>query len=182
MRIIAVLALAVILLPAVIAVAEKTHDVTMQSTLVAQGYSFARVQGFNSEPTSVNILHWHTDAELGLSHAFCEMQPATLPPGLFDVEIAVQCQTRSGFTTLFPKGTKVKTGTFVEGTPNFRVETLTIETGARVPTPFPIATVGHAIREEASSGSGSLLFIAGMGAIAILAAAVILFSLKHNEE
>src|SRR5574341_1917431 len=130
MRMLAVLALAIILLPTAIALSEQTHDVTMQSTLVAQGYSFARVQGFNSEPTSVNILHWHTDAELGLSHAFCEMQPVTLPPGPFDVEIAVQCQTRSGFTTLFPKGTKVKAGTFVEGTPNFRVETLTITTGA----------------------------------------------------
>lgn len=182
MRTLAVLALAIFLLPAVIAVSETTHDVTMQSTLVTQGYSFARVQGFNEEAVSVNMLHWHTTAELGLSHAFCEMQPVTLPSGPFDVEIALQCQTRSGFTTLFPKGTKVKTGTFVEGTPRFRVEYLTIETGPRVPTPFPIAPLGHVIRQEQASTSGTLLFLAGMGAIVILTAAIILFSLKHQDE
>jgi hypothetical protein len=108
-----------------------------------------------------------------------------LPPGPFDIELVVQCQTRSGFTTLFPTGTQVKIETFTpDGTPqdSFSIEKAWIETKPQVPTPFQITPVGHAIIDESASKAGTFIFFAGMGAIVVLAAVVILASRRQEQD
>jgi hypothetical protein len=184
----AIVALFILLVPAAFAIVAQTHDVVMQSNLITQGYSFARVQGFNQNNAAVSIDHWHARIELAQSFAFCELQPAVLPPGPFDVEIALQCQTRSGFTTLFPSGTRIKIETFVpEGlTQPFRVEKLTIITGPRLPTPFPVTPepgrlVPYVILEEQAGSAGTFMFFAGMGAIVILTLAIMLASRRQED-
>ncbi len=184
MRKLAVLALALILIPSVVAIIAQTHEVKMQTQFVTQGYSFARVQGLNYNDVAVNVLHWHMTAELGPNHAFCELQPAPVPPGPFDVEIAVQCQTRSQFTTMFTKATKVKIETFVpDGVPenSLKLENFFIETGPRVPTPFPLTPLGHAVIEEQANTTGTFMFIAGLSGIVALTIAVIVLSLRREE-
>lgn len=185
MRKLAVLALALLLVPSAFAVVAQTFQVPMQTSLVTQGYAFARVQGFNHNDVPVNVMHWHLTALLGLSHAFCELQPVPLPPGSFTVDIAVQCQTRSSFTTLFPTGTKVAIEVFSpDGTKpaSFVLDKLWVETRAKVPTPFPITPIaGEAVLEEQSSTAGTFLFVAGMAAIVVLTLVVLLFSLRRDE-
>jgi hypothetical protein len=184
MKKLALFALVLLLIPSAFAVIAQTHDVQFTSSLIGQGYFYAHVQGVNYNSEPVQVVHWHLDAELGLSHAFCELQPVTIPPGPFDVEIAVSCQTRSQFTTLFPKGTRMKIDSFVPddtGTAGWRAERFSIDAGARVPTPFPITPVGHVILEEQASTAGTFMFFAGMGAIVVLTIAVILFSFKREE-
>jgi len=185
MKKLAVLALALLLIPSAFAIVSQTHEALLQTTFITQGYEFARIQGFNQNDMPVSVLRWHMYAELGASHAFCELQPAALPAGPFDVDIVVHCQTRSGFTTLFPTGTRVNIETFApDGTPenSFKIEKAWIETRPQVPTPFPITPVGQAIMDEQASSAGTFMFFAGIGAIVILTAAVILLSRQQQEE
>jgi hypothetical protein len=185
MKKLAVFALVLLLIPSAFAIIAQTHYVQFTSSLIGQGYFYAHVQGVNLNSEPVQVVHWHLSADLGLSHAFCELQPATIPPGPFDVEIAASCQTRSQFTTLFPKGTKMKIDSFVPDDtpqqPGWRAERFSIDMGARVPTPFPIAPIGHVIIEEQANPTGTFMFFAGMGAIVVLTIAVILFSLRREE-
>ena len=183
MKKLAVLALFVLLIPSVLAIIAQTHKVTMQTTFITQGYEFARLQGFNRNDIPVNVPHWHMTAELGALHAFCEFQPAILPPGPYDVELTVQCQTLSGFTTMFPNGNLVDIETFVaDNIPenSFTVEKVWIETRPQLPTAFPISPIGHAVIEQETSKAGTFMFIAGMAAIAVVALAVVLFSRRKE--
>ena len=183
MKKLAVLALFLLLIPSAFAVVANTFQVPMQSNLITQGYEFARVQGFNHNDVPMNILHWHLRAELGPSYAICEMQPAPLLPGPFDVDITVQCQTRSQFTTLFPTGSNAVIEAFTpDGVPvNFNIAKIWIETRPQVPTAIPISTIGHAVLDEQATKAGSFMFFAGMGAIVLVAIAVILFSRREEE-
>lgn len=185
MRKLAVLALALLLVPSAFAIVSQRHEASLLSNFITQGYSFARVQGFNNNNAPVNIVHWHTDIQLGLNRAFCELQPAVLPPGPYDIEIALQCQTGSGFTVLFPSGTKVEIDSFIpDDSPSaaFTVEKLQVITGPRLPTPFPVTAVGHVVLDESASAAGTFMFFAGVAAIVILAVTVILFSLRRDED
>ncbi len=177
------------LIPSAIALdidmAKHTHLVPMQTQFITQGYEYARVQGMNKLDKPIIVEHWHLNAELGPMYARCEMEPATLQPGPFDVEIVVQCQTRSGFTNMYPKGTIVTLEGFtkenpLEGTHN--IDKIWIEAKPTVPTPFPITRVtGGAVLEEAGSTAGSFMFIAGICAIAIIAIAVVLLAMRKEE-
>lgn len=178
------------LIPSVIAfdidLAKHTHLVPMQTQFITQGYEYARVQGMNKLDKPIIVQHWHFNADLGPMYARCEMEPATLQPGAFDIEVVVQCQTRSGMTNMYPKGTVVTLEGFMkenplEGTHN--IDKIWIETKPTVPTPFPITRVtGGAVIEEAGSTAGTFMFIAGICAIAIIAIAVVLMAMMQREE
>jgi hypothetical protein len=183
MKKLAVFALLLMIVPSVLAVVAQTHEVTMQTNFVTQGYEYARVQGMNYNNEELPVLHWHAPVQIGGVFSFCEIQPVNLPPGAFDIELTAYCNTHSGFTVMFPTGTKVKVETFVPDglNANFKVEKLWLESRPKLPTPFPLSTVGHAVIEERAGTGGSLLFIAGIGAIVVLAAGILLASLRREE-
>ncbi len=184
MKKLAVLALIILLVPTVSAIITHSHTALMQTNIVKQGYEFARVQGVNYRDTPVNIMHWHLSGETALVRALCELQPTIVPPGPFTTDITVQCQTKSGMTTFFPIGTKVKIDSYTpDDTPAgaFTLEKIWIEARVETATPFPISTIGHAISAEEATAAGSLLFFAGIGAIAVLTFLIIFFCLKHGE-
>lgn len=182
MRKLALLVLALIIIPSVMAIQTDVHNAVMQTQFLNQGYSFARVNGMNFNEGPVDVLHWYMNAELGSNRVTCELQPAQLTPGPFDLEIVIQCQTWSGFTTMFTKNTQVKIETFVEDfkySQPFSIERISVEAGPRVPTPFPI---GQVIIEEEPSNAGTFVFVAGIAGMVILALAVLLLSLRRQEE
>ena len=187
----------VLLVPAVFAVTTYTFNTVMQSTLITQGYQFARIQGVNTASQPIGIISWSMSVDLGLSMATCQFQPTFLVPnGPYEVIVPIQCQTRSGMTSLFPTGTTVKTEVHVPDNVNpgsFTVDKVWIETRPQVRSPFPVApfvqqplSAGFAVRDPIIPGrsyrslSSTLLF-AGMGAIVVLTIAVIFFALKRDE-
>ncbi|MEM2916007.1 MAG: hypothetical protein QXT19_01455 [Candidatus Woesearchaeota archaeon] len=187
MKKLAVLLLALFVVPCVLAeVVKESRTVAMQSTLITPGYEYAVVTGVNSLDRPISIQQWNMKAILGPSYAFCEFQPTILPPGAFAVNVAIQCQTRSGFTTMFTKGTMVAIETYVpEDVPagSFSIDTITVETKPRLlTTAFPIVAVsGTYVLQAQPSNAGSFIFLAGIGAIITLAITVILFSLLRRE-
>lgn len=175
-----------LIVPAAFAVTTVTFDTVMQSTLVTQGYQFARIQGVNTGNQPIGIISWSMFANLGLSQVNCQFQPTFLVPnGPYEVVVPIQCQTRSGMTTLFPTGTSVKVETHVPdnvqaGT--FTVDKVWIETRPQVRTPFPIAPLaGQAVSAQDASSLGSTMLFVGMGAIVVLTLAVLFFSLKRDD-
>lgn len=179
--------LAILIMPAASALLTETDMVTLDSNLVRQGYQFAHIKGVNSNPdTPLDVRHWKAKLEAGPNRARCEMQDnIRLPPGPFDVEIAVQCQTQSGLSTIFPRGLKVTLETFFEDDAPvafYNPERLTIEAvphGQR--TGFPEGMTGRAVNYNQTNSTGTFLFFAGMGAIVIVAGAVIISSLRQEE-
>ncbi|MEM4247299.1 MAG: hypothetical protein QXR48_00945 [Candidatus Woesearchaeota archaeon] len=190
----AILLAVLLLLPSALAQAEyqtidlvkHTHDVLMKSQFITQGYEYARIQGINRLDVPLEVKHWHLNAEVGPQYAFCEMEPVSIPPGIIDVEIRIQCQTRSGFTAMYPKGTMVKVTAYMLKEPpegSHSIESITIYTKPAVPTPFPVTRItGESTVEESTSTAGTFMFIAGIGAIIILAVIIVLASLMQKKE
>lgn len=187
MRKLALLLLALFVVPCALAeVVKESRTVAMQSTLITQGYQYSVIIGVNRLDRPITVQQWNMKAILGPSYAFCELQPTILPPGAFAVDVATQCQTRSGFTTMYTKGTMVTIETYVpEDVPadSFSIDTITVETKPRLLTAaFPMAAVsGTYVLEAQPSNAGSFMFFAGIGAIIILAITVILASLLKRE-
>ncbi len=187
MRKLAVLLLALFVIPCVLAeVVKESRTVPMQSTFITQGYEYALIRGVNSLGKPISVQQWNMKAILGPSYAFCEFQPTILQPGAFAVDVATQCQTRSGFTTMYTKGTIVTIETYVpDDVPanSFSIDTVTIETKPTLlTTPFPMTAVtGTYVLEAQPSSTGSFMFFAGIGAIITLAITVILVSLLQRE-
>jgi hypothetical protein len=176
--------LALAIIPSVLAVQPQTHNTAMQTTFITQGYSFARVQGINYNDAPVNVLNWRMTAELGALYASCEFQPVPLPPGPFDVRLTINCQTRSGFTTMYTPGTQVKIDTVVpDNTPGagFQIEKVWVEAGPKLPTAFPLT--GQAVRNAGNetNSTASWMFFAGMGAITAMTILVLLLSRRKEE-
>lgn len=179
MKKLAVLALALVLLPTVLAIVPGNYQPTMQTTFILQGYEFARVQGVNNGP-AVTLPDWHFTVQLAQNYASCELQPTTLPQGAFTLDLVAQCQTRSGMTAFFKLGTRVAMETFFpEGTnpSNILVDKIWLESRPESPQPFPTA---HVIIDRSVGTAGNVMFILGIGAIAALTAAVILVSRKEQ--
>ena len=107
-----------------------------------------------------------------------------LPPGPFDVEIAVQCQTQSGMSTVFPIGRSIRLETFFDDDAPvafYNPERITIETEPHAPRAgFPVEITGHAITLEQTNSTGTFLFLAGISAIAVLTAAIIISSRRED--
>ncbi len=187
MKKLAVLLLALFVVPCALAeVVKESRTVAMQSTLITQGYQYAVITGVNRIDRPITVQQWNMKAILGPSYAFCELQPTILPPGAFALNVATQCQTRSGFTTMYTKGTMVNIETYVpQEVPadSFSIDTITIETKPRLlSVAFPMAAVTGTYASEAQpSSAGSFMFLAGIGAIIILAITVILISLLQRE-
>jgi hypothetical protein len=187
MKKLAVLLLALLIVPCALAeVVKESRTVAMQSTLITQGYQYAIIIGMNRLDRPISVQQWNMKAILGPSYAFCELQPTILPPGAFAIDVATQCQTRSGFTTMYTKGTMVSIETYVpQDVPanSFSIDTIAIETKPTLmTTPFPLTAVtGTYVMEAQPSGAGSFMFFAGIGAIIILAITVILVSMLHEE-
>ncbi len=187
MRKLAVLLLALFIIPCVLAeVVKESRAVPMQSTFITQGYEYALIRGVNSLDRPISVQQWNMKAILGPSYAFCELQPAILQPGAFAVDVATQCQTRSGFTTMYTKGTIVTIETYVpEDVPanSFSIDTITIETKPTLlTTPFPMTAIsGTYVLEAQPTSTGSFMFFAGIGAIIVLAITVILVSFLQRE-
>ncbi len=179
MKKLAVLVLALLLIPSVFAVIGPSFKASMQTNLITQGNEFARIQGMNHNSVPVEMLKWSINAELGRLYSFCEMQPTILPPGPFEVEVSIQCQTRSQFTTLYPTGTLIDVRTIVpaEYDSPFTVERVWITTTPQVPTAFP---TGQAVLVQQASSTGTVLFVAGMAGIIILTLAVVILSLRRR--
>jgi len=182
-----------LMVPAAFAVTTYTFNTVMQSTLVTQGYQFARVQGVNNNNDPIGIVSWRMFANLGLSQATCQLQPTFLVPnGPYEVVVPIQCQTRSGMTSLFPTGTQVQMEVHVPDTVNagtFTVDKVWIETQPMVRAPFPVApllqqplsSAGFAVNDQSASSLGSSMLFAGMGAIVVLTIAVLFFSLRRDD-
>ncbi len=185
-----VLLAVLLLLPSVFAadfeLIKHSHFVPMKSQFITQGYEFAQIKGMNFLSEPLKVVQWNLNAEVGPLYAFCEMEPVSIPPGAFDLEITIQCQTRTGFTAMYPPETLVRIDGYTneiipEG--SHLINSIYVDTKPRVPTPFPITTVTAAATSETSaSTAGSLMFIAGIGAITILAAIIIIAALKQQEE
>ncbi len=183
----AVLLLALFVVPCALAdVVKESHTVAMQSTLITQGYQYAVVTGVNRLDRQIEVNQWNMKAVLGPSYAFCELQPIILPPGAFALDVAAQCQTRSGFTTMYTKGTMVAIETYVpDNVPanSFSIDSITIVTKPRLLTvAFPMTAVTGTYVSEAQAGNaGSFMFFAGIGAIIVLAITIILAALRQRE-
>ena len=52
-------------IPAAFAVTTYTFNTEMQSTLVTQGYQFARIQGVNTANEPIGIISWSMAVNLG---------------------------------------------------------------------------------------------------------------------
>jgi len=87
---------------------------------------------------------------------------------------------------MYPKGTKVKITAYMKEEPkegSHSIDAITIYTKPTVPTPFPVTPIaGEAVLEESGSAAGTFMFIAGIGAIAILTLVVIFASMMQKEE
>ena len=165
---------------------KHSHDVLMKSQFITQGYEFARIQGINRLDTPLVIDHWHMNAQVGPQYSFCEMEPLSIPPGPFDLEITIQCQTRSGFTTMYPPGTYAQVTAYMREEPKegtHSLDSITIYTKPTVPTQFPVTKVtGKSVLEQNGSTAGTFMFIAGICGIAVLAVVIVLASMMQREE
>jgi hypothetical protein len=185
MKKLALLAVLLLVIPSAFALSMETHNVQMTSNLIAQGYEYAIVTGVNKNFVPVNIEHWHMRVDLGQQFAFCELQPTTVQPGPYTADIEVSCQTRTGLTSFFTKNTIVKISKYVaDSVPlnSVSVDTIKLETRVKAPVPFQVTKVaGEAILDAQASTAGSLMFLGGIGAIIILAAVIILSSMRREE-
>lgn len=191
MKKLAILALALVLLPAVLAIVPGNYQPALQTTFILQGYEFARVQGVNNG-AAATVPDWHFTVQLAQNYASCELQPTSLPSGAFTLDLVAQCQTRSGMTAFFKLGTRVALEAFFpEGTnpSNIVVDKIWLESRPESPQPF---LVGHVISENIpgrasayrrhyrARPTGGAMFILGIGAIAALTIAVLLASRKEQ--
>lgn len=186
MKRLALLLVALLIIPSVLAdVLKESHNVAMKSNLIGQGYKFAKVEGVNRLDVPISVLRWHMRAQVNQLYSACEIQPTTLPPGAFELDTVVQCQTRSGLTVLYPPGTTVTIDTYAPDSippASFSITGIKIETRVQQPTPFeatPIA--GEAVLEASGDTAGTFMFIAGISAIIILAVIVVLSSIMQKE-
>jgi hypothetical protein len=181
MKNILLLVMLFLMLP-LVAATSYTVDTTLQSNLVTQGYAFARVQGANLNNQPVGIVSWTMNADLGLNHAVCTLQPAFISPnGPYELVIPVQCQTGTGMTTVFPTGTKVKVTVAVPDNVeanSVSVDNIWLQNQPQVPTPFPVV-LGRVVDDEAAAGS-PLIFFGGIGAIVLLTLVIFLASRKEE--
>lgn len=189
MKKLAVLALALVLLPAALAIVTGNYQPALQTTFITQGYEFARVQGVNNG-AAVTVPDWHFTVQLAQNYAACELQPTTLPSGAFTLDLVAQCQTRSGMTAFFKLGARAALeAIFPEGSnpSNVHVDKIWLESRPESPQPFLTA---HAIYESIPGraggyrrparvrSTGGVMFVLGIGAIAALTIAVLLASRK----
>jgi hypothetical protein len=185
MKKLAILAVLLLVIPSAFALVMERYNVQMQSNVITNGYEYAIVSGFNRNDIPVNIEHWHMKVELGQQYAFCEIQPTTVQPGPYMADIEVSCLTRSGLSSFFPKNTMVKIDKYVdESVPanSVSIESIKLETRVKAPVPFQVTkVVGEAVLDANASTAGSLMFLAGIGAIIILAVVIVLSSMRREE-
>ncbi len=185
MKKLAILAVLLLVIPSAFAYVMETHSVQMQSNVITNGYEYAIVSGFNRNDIPVNIEHWHMKVELGQQYAFCELQPTIVQPGPYMADIEVSCLTRTGLSSFFPKNTIVKIAKYVEDSVpqnSVSIESIKLETRVQAPVPFQVTKIaGEAILDANASTAGSLMFLAGIGAIIILAVVIVLSSMRREE-